>query len=102
MAGALRSARGTVAIKPVAVTVGGMDGLSDRLPEFEDPLEPLGILAGGFLVLVGLATLVGMPWSYNNNLLAAVGQILGTLGTIAVGAGLVWLAQTRRDELPTQ
>ena len=77
-----------------------MDEPIDRLPEFEDALEPLGILAGGFVALVGLATLVGMPWRYYNNLGAAVGQIIGALLVVAVGLGLVWVAQTRREDLP--
>lgn len=77
------------------------DELTDRLPEFEDRLEPLGVAAGAFLVLVGVATLVGMPWNHTNDIGAAAVQILGTLATIGVGAGLLWLAQTRRDDLPT-
>lgn len=76
--------------------------LGDKLPwgQFEDRLELLGVLAGGFLVLVGLGTLIGAPWQYQNNLGGTVLQLLGIVGTIAVGAGLVWLSQTRRDELP--
>lgn len=78
-----------------------MDGndLGDRLPTFEDNLELMGVLAGAFLVLVGLGTLAGMPWRYNSSVIVSIGQVLGILATIAVGAGLVWLSQTRRDDL---
>ncbi|MEF8773173.1 MAG: hypothetical protein V5A37_00450 [Halobacteriales archaeon] len=76
------------------------NGLRDSLPTFEDDLELWGVLAGGFLVLVGLGTLVGMPWRYNTGILVSIAQLIGILATIAVGAGLVWLARTDGDGLP--
>lgn len=59
----------------------------------EDRLEPLGTVAGAFLVLIGLGTIVGMPWQTNGDLAASVVQLLGILATMAVGAGLVWLSR---------
>lgn len=76
------------------------NGLRDSLPTFEDDLELWGVLAGAFLVLVGLGTLVGMPWRYNTGILVSIAQLIGILATIAVGAGLVWLARTDGDGLP--
>lgn len=76
-----------------------MDDVRRWLPEveFEDPLEPLGVAGGAVLVLVGLGTLSGMPWQYNHNALVSVVQVLGILGTIAIGVALAWLAlQPRR------
>lgn len=68
------------------------DRLADH--EFEDRLELFGLLAGGFLVVVGLATVAGTPWTHKASLGASILQVVGALGTAAVGAGLVWLTQT--------
>lgn len=59
-----------------------------------DRLEPLGTAFGVLLVLIGLATVVGTPWAYKSGgALVMVGQLLGALGAIAVGAGLAWLVR---------
>ncbi|NEU58583.1 hypothetical protein [Halorussus sp. MSC15.2] len=59
-----------------------------------DKLEPLGIGFGALLVLVGLATIVGTPWAYKSGgILLMVGQGLGAVAAIAIGAGLAWLAR---------
>lgn len=64
---------------------------------FRDPLEPLGVLIGALLVLVGIGTLVGTPWAYRSgDLLVTVGQILGALGAIGIGAFLAWLVATQQ------
>lgn len=60
----------------------------------EDPLSPLGVGVGVLLVLVGLATLAGTPWAYKSSTLVMVGQIIGALSAIAIGAGLAWLVYT--------
>jgi hypothetical protein len=58
-----------------------------------DRLEPLGIGVGVLLVLVGIATIVGTPWAHKSGgALLMLGQALGAVATIAVGAGLAWLA----------
>ena len=61
----------------------------------EDPLSPLGVGVGVLLVLVGLATLAGTPWAYKSSALVMVGQIIGALSAIAIGAGLAWLVYTQ-------
>lgn len=61
---------------------------------FEDTLEPVGIAAGVLLVLIGIATVAGQPWATKGDVLVAVLQVLGALGTAAIGAGLVWLSRT--------
>ena len=59
-----------------------------------DRLEPLGVGIGALLVLVGLATIVGTPWAYKSSgALLLVGQGLGAVAAIAIGAGLAWLAR---------
>lgn len=60
----------------------------------EDPLSPLGVGVGVLLVLVGIATLLGTPWAYQSGIVVAIGQILGALAAIAIGAGLAWLVYT--------
>jgi hypothetical protein len=64
-----------------------------RLP-VADKLEVLGLLTGGFLVLVGLGTLSGLPWETAETTLVGITQALGGLLTIAVGVGLAWLTRT--------
>ena len=59
-----------------------------------DRLEPLGIGFGVLLVLIGLATIVGTPWAYKSGGIGVtIGQILGALGAIGIGAGIAWLAR---------
>lgn len=60
---------------------------------FSDRLEPVGVLVGVFLVLVGLGTVAGMPWITKGNALAAVLQVVGALAMAGIGAGLVWLSR---------
>lgn len=63
---------------------------------FADDLDAFGVLVGVFLVLVGVGTLVGMPWQYSGSgSLVTVFQILGTVLTVALGGGLVWLVHTQ-------
>jgi hypothetical protein len=75
------------------------DDIRKHLPEqlddveFDDNLALVGTLAGGFLVLAGLGTVAGTPWTHKASLAAAAVQVLGALATAAVGAGLVWLSQ---------
>jgi hypothetical protein len=60
--------------------------------QFADTLEPLGILAGVALVLIGLGTLVGQPWATANSTIALLLQLVGVVVTIAIGVGLAWLS----------
>lgn len=62
---------------------------------FADRLDALGVLVGVFVALVGLGTLVGMPWQYGSSTVTMVLQILGALATVALGAGLVWLTHSK-------
>lgn len=65
-----------------------MNAITNR---FDDALEPLGIFAGAFLVLVGIGTIVGAPWTVKPGLTAGL-QVLGALAVIALGAGLAYLS----------
>lgn len=66
-----------------------MNPFADR---FADRLEPLGIAVGAFLVLYGISIVVGMPWTVKS-LPAAGLQIVGALGTMAIGVGLAYLSR---------
>lgn len=61
---------------------------------FDDKLEPLGITAGVFLVFAGLGTIAGAPWATNPDTVAVAIKILGSLATVALGAGLAYLSWT--------
>lgn len=76
-----------------------VDDITESAPEqlrdieFEDRLDVVGVAAGAFLVVVGLATIAGAPWALKSSLLAAGVQVLGALATAGVGVALVWLTQ---------
>ncbi len=55
-----------------------------------DPLVPLGVLVGAFLVLAGVGTLVTAPWEYYGSTGVTVLRLVGTVGMILVGIGLVY------------
>ena len=63
----------------------------------DDPLEPLGIAAGAFLLLAGLATVAGAPWTVHASIVSAVIQVVGALLMALVGAGLVFISWTGRE-----
>ena len=71
-----------------------MSALTER---FEDTMEPLGVAAGVFLVIAGLATVAGTPWTTNPDVVAVVITVLGSLATAALGAGLAYLSWTGRE-----
>jgi hypothetical protein len=62
---------------------------------FADTLDVFGVLVGVFVALVGLGTLVGMPWQYTNSGVVTVLQVAGAVATVGVGAGLAWLAHAQ-------
>jgi hypothetical protein len=72
---------------------GGDDSRMDDV--FADSLNLYGVLVAAFVVLVGLGTLVGMPWQYSNSATVTVLQVVGALATIAIGVGLGWLVHTQ-------
>jgi len=56
---------------------------------YDDRLEALGVGVGAFVILVGLGTLLGMPWTTNEATGAAIVQTIGTLLTIGIGLVLI-------------
>ena len=68
-----------------------------RLIEVTDKLEVLGVLAGAFLVVTALGTLIGTPWAYNNDPLVSALQLVGVVAMIAIGVGLAWLVYEPRS-----
>jgi uncharacterized membrane protein len=61
--------------------------------DLEDTFQPLATAGGVFLIVVSLATVVAFPWATNNDILVSLFQLLGVVGTVAVGAGLIWVAR---------
>ncbi|MFC3478008.1 hypothetical protein [Halobacterium litoreum] len=62
---------------------------------FADRLDVFGVLVGVFVALVGVGTLVGMPWQYSGGGLVTVLQIFGSVVAVGVGVGLAWLTHTQ-------
>lgn len=60
---------------------------------FDDRLEILGLLAGGFVTLAALGTLAGQPWATAEGTGVAVAQVVGVLLTLAVGVLIVFVTQ---------
>lgn len=60
---------------------------------FDDRLEPVGLLVGAFLVLVGIGFLLGQPWATKQSVVALVVQLVGVALLVAIGAGLIWLVR---------
>ncbi|WP_049907906.1 hypothetical protein [Haloferax elongans] len=59
----------------------------------------LWIAVGVFVALVGLGTLVGMPWRYaGGGAATAAMQILAALVTVGIGAAIAWLGVTSVSE----
>lgn len=58
---------------------------------FDDSLAVLGVLVGGFVVVVGLGTLLGLPWTSTDSTAAVAAQMVGIVATIAIGLLLVFL-----------
>lgn len=65
---------------------------------FQDRLKMVGVPVGIFLALVGLGNLAGQPWQYSaGGTPVMVLQIIGSLGAIAIGAGLIYLTYFVED-----
>lgn len=58
----------------------------------DDPLVPLGVLVGTFLVLAGLGTAITAPWQYYGDTRVTILRILGTIGIVLIGLGLIYVA----------
>ena len=58
---------------------------------FDDRLTALGVFVGEFVVVVGLGTLAGLPWTSTENTAAAAAQMVGIVATIGIGLLLVVL-----------
>lgn len=67
-----------------------------------DRLEVLGFLAGAFVIVVALGTLLEPPWTTNESTGAALVQTLGVFLSIAVGLVLIQFTYhgDLRDLLP--
>jgi len=59
---------------------------------FEDRLELLGILAGAFVVVVALGTMLEPPWTTNESTGAAAVQTFGVVLAIVVGLLLIQIS----------
>jgi hypothetical protein len=68
-----------------------MNALTDG---FDDPLKPLGIAGGVFLVLAAAGTIVGAPWTTQASMGGAVLQVIGALLMAVLGAVLAYVSWT--------
>jgi len=59
---------------------------------FEDPLKPLGIAGGSFLVLVAVGTIIGAPWTTQATMGGAVLQIIGSVLMAVLGVALAYVS----------
>ena len=66
-----------------------MNVLTDGL---DDPLKPLGAIAGVLLVLAAAGTILGAPWATQATLGSALLRVLGALLMGLLGAGLAYLS----------
>lgn len=58
-----------------------------------DRLDAIGVVVGVFVMLVGIGTLWGQPWQYSvGGVLVPLLTVVGSLGAVAIGAGMVYLA----------
>ena len=62
----------------------------------EDRLTAIGVGLGAFVILAGLGTLLGLPWTTTEDTAAAAVQMVGIVVTIAIG--VVLIALTYADE----
>ncbi|PSQ22586.1 hypothetical protein BRD01_08985 [Halobacteriales archaeon QS_8_65_32] len=58
-----------------------------------DALERLGIAVGVLLIAVGIVVLADLPAALATGIGVALGQTVGALGSVGIGAGLVLLAR---------
>jgi len=65
---------------------------------FDDKLELLGVLAGAFLVIMGLATVASVPWATTENTAAALVQVIGILTVFALAAVLIAITYSGNTE----
>lgn len=63
-----------------------------------DRMDVVSLVVGALMVLAGLGTIVGQPWTQVTDVGVAVGNILGALTAIGIGVLLVLLAGDQ--ELP--
>ena len=62
--------------------------------EFQDRLEVLGVLAGAFVVIMALSTLVGLPWTTTESTTGAIVQVIGILLTLGLGIAVIVFTKT--------
>lgn len=62
--------------------------------DYQDTLEPVGILGGLFVIVMGLVALLEAPWATSLNSVVSAIQLLGIAIMILVGLGLMWLSYT--------
>jgi len=66
-----------------------MNALTDGL---DDPLKPLGIAGGIFLVLAAAGTIIGAPWATQATMGGAIVQIIGAVLMGVLGAALAYIS----------
>lgn len=60
---------------------------------YDDKLAVLGLVAGGYLLITLLGTLVGLPWATTDSAFVGVVQTLGILLSVPIVVLLVFVTQ---------
>jgi hypothetical protein len=60
---------------------------------YDDKLEILGLLVGGYLLVTLLGTLIGLPWATAGGTAVGVVQTLGVLISIPVALLIIFVTQ---------
>jgi len=66
-----------------------MNALTDGM---DDPLKPLGVAGGVFLVLAAAGTIIGAPWATQATIGGAVVQVAGSAVMAVLGAVLAYVS----------
>lgn len=59
---------------------------------YRDDLDVIGSVAGVFVALLGLATILGQTWQYVGGTGIMLVQLLGALASVGIGVGLVYVS----------
>jgi hypothetical protein len=64
---------------------------SGHMAYARDTLAGVGAGLGALLVIIGIATVLGQPWT-TNSLAGAGVKVFGGIVAVVIGVGLAWLA----------
>jgi hypothetical protein len=63
----------------------------------DDPIEPLAVVTAAVVIASGIGIVLRRPWRFApGGVTEPAGQLLGSLGLVAVGVVMVWLVLAYR------